>query len=252
MQKILLASVFLTALQITAPWVVRAQVKEGKIIYERKINVHRRITDENMKNMIPEFNVSKAELSFSSDESIYGNVKEQQDIRELAGQDNNTHIVMNFGGGDIQTYRNYATERSVQQQDLGPKKYLIDDSLQKQVWKLDAGTKTVKGYACKKAITHNKQGNEVIAWYTEDIQSPSGPEVYGGLPGLILELNVNDAEIVFTALEVITKDFDKTIVKAPSNGKKISRAEFQKMMMQNQPGGNWSGAGGRTIQIIRN
>ena len=69
------------------------------------------------------------------------------------------------------------------------------------------------------------------------------------MPGLILELNINDAEIVYTPLEIVTKDFDKTIVKAPTGGKKISSKDFQRMQ-EEEFGANPNG--GPTIRIIRN
>jgi GLPGLI family protein len=228
-----------------APTVLR----EGKIIYERKINVRRRMTDESMKSMVPEFNTSKTELCFSAGESIYKNVKEEDDIRDKAGEENNNRLVMNFGGADDQVYKNYPLEKMTQQRELGPKKYIIEDSLPRQNWKLEEETRIIKGYTCKKATTHNREGKDVIAWYCEDIPSPSGPEIFGGLPGLILTLNINDAEIVFTALDLVTKDFDKKIVRAPGDGKKISRKEFQRMQ-EEQFGANPNG--GPTIRIIRN
>lgn len=160
-------------------------------------------------------------------------------------------MVMKFNGGgaDDQTYKNYTTERTTQQRELGPKKYLIEDSLKRQSWKMEEGTKTIRGYVCKKATTKSRDGKDVFAWYAEDIQSSTGPETFGGLPGLILEVNVNDAEIVFTALDIITKDFDRSIVKAPTNGKKITRKEFDQMMEEQfgvKPGG------GATIRVFRN
>jgi hypothetical protein len=39
-----------------------AQMKEGLIVYERKVNMHRRITDEQMKAMMPEFRTSNYQL----------------------------------------------------------------------------------------------------------------------------------------------------------------------------------------------
>jgi len=260
MQKILFAALLSSALLPVADGVLAqaastttpaGPVKEGKIIYERKVNLHRRLTDESMKSMIPEFNTSKTELDFSADESIYKNIKEDEDIRDNAGQEHTGNVVMRFNGGgaDDQTYKNYATERTTQQRELGPKKYLIEDSLKKLNWKLEEGTKTIKGYTCKKATTKSRDGKDVIAWYAEDIQTSTGPETYGGLPGLILEININDAEIVFTALDIVTSNFDRSIVKAPTNGKKITRKEFDQMMEEQfgvKPGG------GATIRIIRN
>jgi len=242
-----------------------AQVKDGRAVYERKVNMHRRLEDPGMKNMLPEFSISKAELLFSSDESLWRNIKEEEDIRDEAGEDQNRPVVrMRFGGAEDQTYRNYATDKMVQQREMGPKKYIIEDSFPHQSWKMEADTQRIKGFLCRKATTtttarmgpgpgpgpaQNAGGTPVVAWYAEDIQAPSGPEVYGGLPGLILQLDVNDGEMVFTVTELDTK-LDKGLVKAPADGKKITRVAFQKMM-EEQFGPE--GRGGRpTIRIIRN
>jgi GLPGLI family protein len=227
---------------------VHAQVKEGKIIYERKVDMHRRMTDESQKAMMPQFNISKVQLFFSGSETIYKNVPEEKDVRDNAGDDGNM-VMIHFGGADNETYRNYSNSKSVELRELGPKKYIIEDSLSKQVWKLEEDTKTVCGYTCKKATTKNREGSNVVAWYATAIECSGGPESFGGLPGAILELNINEAEMVFTAMEVNTKDFDKKLVVAPANGKKISEKEFRKMV-EDEFGPNPNG--GPTIRIYRN
>ena len=230
----------------------QAQMKEGKIVYERKINLHKRIPpeDERMKNMIPEFSMSKVELLFSEYESIYRNLPEEQDIRESAGEsENGARIVMRFGGAEDETYRNYQTGRSVEQRELGPRKYIIEDSVRKFNWKLDEDgtTKEIKGYACRKASGKSSNGATVIAWYSDQIACPAGPDVYSGLPGMILEVNVGDGEIIFTSIEITDKS-ERKLVKAPTNGKKITRKEFQKMV-EEQFGAN--PGGGPVIRIHR-
>ncbi|MBS1597175.1 MAG: GLPGLI family protein [Bacteroidetes bacterium] len=227
---------------------VSAQVKEGTIIYKRKIDVHRRMTDENMKAMVPRFDSSKVQLLFSGNESIFKKLPEENDIRDHAGDDGN-RIVINMGGPDNETYKNFTTEKIIELRELGPKKYIVEDTLRKQNWKMNDETKTINGYNCKKATTKNRESKDVIAWYSEDILCPSGPEQYGGLPGAILELNVNDEEIVFSAIDIRTKDLDKTLVRAPTNGKKVSNKEFQKMIEEQF--GPGAGSGGRMIRIIR-
>ena len=241
----------LTALLFASLQPIHAQVKEGRVVYERKVNMHRRLADETMKSMVPEFSTSKVELLFSSDESLLRNIKEEEDIRDQAGQETNGPVIrMRFGGGDDQTYKNYSTEKMIRQQELGPKKYIIEDSFPHQSWKLEADTQTIKGYLCKKAITSGPQGNAVSAWYAEDIQSPSGPEVYGGLPGLILLLNINDGEMVYATQEIAAGNPDHKLVQAPADGKKITRAAFRKMMEEQF--GPDAGSGRPTIRIIRN
>jgi GLPGLI family protein len=217
MQKVLLvAMVFLLA------QTVLGQTTEGKIIYERKMNMYKRLPpeNENMKAMIPEFTTIKTQLLYSGDESVYKDLPEENDIREHAGEDGN-RLVFRMGNGDNETYRNYVSQKSVEQKELGPKKYIIEDTLRKLAWKLSDDT--------MKATATTRQGDNVIAWYTEDIPAPFGPEQFGGLPGLVLKVDLADGWVVFTA-EDIQPTVDKKMVKMPTNGKKISKQEFQKMM----------------------
>ncbi|MHA4810167.1 GLPGLI family protein [Flavitalea flava] len=230
---------------VTLPPILR----EGRIVYEQKTDIYRRMTDESMKALMPQFQTSKLELFFSGEESVCRGLPEEEDIRNTAGQDGDRRIVRFGGGPDDQTYINYASGKMIQQKDLGPKKYLIGDSLEKQNWKLDGETRTIKGYLCKKATTKSRDGKDIIAWYAEDIRTSSGPGLFGGLPGAILELNNNNAEILFTTLEITGGNAGKNQLKAPSDGKKISRKEFERIMEEQfgvHPGG------GPTIRIIHN
>jgi GLPGLI family protein len=207
-----------------------AQLKEGKIIYERKSNMHKRLSpeNENMKAMIPEFNTGKQQLLFSGDESIFSAMPDEEDIRDQAGQEGG-RINIRMNSGSSETYKNYATEKIVELRELGPKKYIIEDTLRKLAWKLNDDTMLIKGYHCKKATAKNRQGDNIVAWYTEEIATPSGPEQFGGLPGLILQMDIGDSWVVFTTLDIQTGT-GKQLVKAPTGAKKVTRQEFQKMM----------------------
>jgi hypothetical protein len=65
MKKYFLAAFVLTAV------IVNAQTKQGTIIYERKVDVHRRMQDEQMKAMVPQFQTAKSQLTFSNGVSVY-------------------------------------------------------------------------------------------------------------------------------------------------------------------------------------
>ena len=81
--------------------------------------------------------------------------------------------------------------------------------------------------------------NRQYEWYTNDIITPAGPENYGLLPGLILEIDVDNGTTVFKATEV-KASLNKKELKEPTKGKIIGRKEFQKlqmdMMQQEMPG----------------
>jgi GLPGLI family protein len=207
------------------------QVKQGTVIYERRLNMHKNLQkeDERIKNVLPEFSVSKQKLLFSGDESISSNLEEIPDIASSVGDASNNRIQIRLTQPDAEFYKNYKLGKTVELRELGPRKYIIEDSLPVYRWQLKDETRMIGKYQCKKAITKSGDNKEVVAWYTEDIPCSSGPEAWGGLPGLILELDINDGDVRYSAVEIGT-ELKNELVKLPSGGKKISRAAFNKMI----------------------
>ncbi len=244
---------------------VQAQIKEGTIYYDQKINMHKTIQDEQMRAMIPEFRTSKFMLLFSDSISMYKPVPEDEAPDPFAGNGPRLVIRMGAAGGDL--YKNLAQLKSVQASEVGGKNFLIVDTIQQQPWKLGTETKQILGHTCHKATRKimqpvgrtivmgggggaprdttttrtAPQGKEVevIAWFADDLVSPVGPENYGQLPGVILELDIDNSTRVFTATE-IKKTVDQKEIKEPKKGKIVTRPEFTKMMeamMSTQGGG---------------
>ncbi|MEO6251996.1 MAG: GLPGLI family protein [Ferruginibacter sp.] len=234
MKKLLSAFAVLLCLQST-----EAQVKEGKITYEQKVDMYRRIPEDNqqMRSMIPQFRSTKFELLFGDDQCLFKATEEEPDMTE----ENNNAVVIRIGGGaDNEYYKNFSTKRSVEARELMQEVYLIDDSIRSITWKLEEGeTKTILGYTCKKATGKTERGSDIVAWYCEEIPVAGGPDQFNSLPGMILGIDANKGEIVFTAIS-LDKKADTKKIKAPTKGKKITNADFvakQKELFGNQPGG---------------
>lgn len=272
MKKIFFAAVILVGI-----FKANAQVKEGTIVYERKINMHKRITDEQMRPMIPEFTTTKHLLLFSDSTSIYKMLPEDEAPDPFDGGGGGRRVMIRMGGGDGgELYKNFALATSIMQTDLGAKTYIVEDSIRQQKWRLTDETKKIAGYNCHKAVskqivpaggirmkimttsgdgkTKTDSSNnkpqmkevEAVAWYAEDVLSPVGPENNGGLPGVILELDINKGETVYTAVEV-KKEVSKKEIKMPSKGKKVTKDEFAKL--QQEMMSNMQSGGGRTMRF---
>jgi GLPGLI family protein len=255
---------FLTGLMSLA--VVMAQVKQGTVYYDQKVNLHKTITDEQMRAMIPEFRTAKYMLLFSDSVSLYKLVPEDEAPDPFAG--NGPRVIMRFGAGGGDLYKNFAQSKSIQASELGGKNFLIADSIRQQPWKLSDETKQVLGHLCHKAtrkimqagrlVMNGASGDvkhdttapkmpagkevDVTAWYADDIISPVGPESYGQLPGVILQLDVDNGTTVYTATEV-KKTVDLKELKEPKKGKLVTRQEFTKMM-KDMMGSQMQGSGG--------
>lgn len=97
-------------------------------------------------------------------------------------------------------------------------------------------TKVILGYTCKKAIVTDKEGKEMIFWYTEDIKMDlSGQKQFNtNVPGVVLEFatNQNDMVISFLASSiektVDKKEFDMKI----PEGYTLKTAEEMQMVGQ--------------------
>lgn len=257
MKKILLFTTTVFSLLATA------QMKQGKVVYERTIKMQfRGSMPPELANDMPKERKDKFELAFANNQSLWESIPDmEENNNETIGEGNGNLRVMRFGGADDLTYHNFGTGRSVQLRELNSKKYIVEDSIQKLNWKLTEETKNILGhktqlasadrYAIRAVMTmeNGEMKRQMLpdttviqAWIAMDVPVPAGPEFQGQLPGLILELDVNNGQIVYKALEISEK-VNASTIKEPKGGKHITAAEFNKErdktfeeMRKNMPG----------------
>lgn len=257
---------FLLFTGLAALAMVQAQQKDGTIIYERRINLHKTIQDEQMKAMVPEFRTSQHILLFSDSVSMYKAVPEDEAPDPFAGSGGG-RVMIRMGADAGEMYMNFAQARAIQSTEVGGRNFLILDTIKQQPWKLSEETKQILGYTCHKATrklsqpvggrrmmimnggggptpppdtTQNKPQTkevDVVAWYADNIITPAGPENFGQLPGAILQLDIDNASTVYTATQV-KKTVDAKDLKEPKKGKVVSRAEYMKIMIDMMPTGS--------------
>jgi GLPGLI family protein len=217
---------FFLCLFATASTMIFAQTTEGIITFEEKINLHRRLTDESMKAMVPEFRTSNMMFYFKGEECMYKPDENEEDEETNASGGG---MSMRFRRPQGETYRNLATNKQVSTSEWAGKKYLIEDTLRQRAWKIGTETKKVAGYECMKAtFKDTAQKIDVTAWFTMDLALSAGPQTYGSLPGLILEVDSNNGEIVTTAKKIEFKKIKDKDIAAPTKGEKITQAELRK------------------------
>ena len=92
----------------------------------------------------------------------------------------------------------YRFESESINQNLAKKVISIKDSIPEYKWKLFDESQTITGYLCKKATTTKQTGRSqaITAWYCEDIPIDDGPFDFTGLPGLILQIEIDDRSII--------------------------------------------------------
>jgi GLPGLI family protein len=266
---------FLLSAFLCGTLLVNAQTKEGKISYEQKVNMHRMITDPEMRARVPEFRTDKFEIIFNEQASLYRTVVDDEAPDPFAnngGDRGGQRFMMRMP--ETSTYTDINAQMQYESRAMFEKSFLIVDSLKSYKWKISDETKTIAKHVCKKATTmipapqqmRLRFGNGprtaedsvktdkpkeslLTVWYTDDIPVSVGPGTYAGLPGAILEVDTDNGANVITATEVTTKYPKKELVQ-PSKGEKMNRAQFQdamkKIMEDFQKGG---GMGGMRIRM---
>lgn len=169
----------------------RAQEKfifEGSIDYERKINMHRQIPDDAMDNFFkdfiattPAFHNSMFTLQFKSNRSLY----------KPAGELPATKVPWLMGPAkeNIVLYDEEKRERQTIKT-VFEKRFLVLDSVAPIRWRMTGEKRDIAGFECRKAVTVICDSVYVVAFFAEEIPVSSGPESFGGLPGMILGLAV--------------------------------------------------------------
>ena len=98
-------------------------------------------------------------------------------------------------------YKNFEQDKILMLDGSEMSRPLVYDKLPKFNWKIEQESKIIAGLACQKATTEYNN-DTITAWFTKSIPLKSGLMLYGGLPGLILQ--VENSDDIFTA-QVIEK-----------------------------------------------
>ncbi len=160
-------------------------------------------------------------------------------------------------GGD--KYKDITTNTFTEQRDMMGKTFLIKDDLPVLDWQITGETRKIGNYTAVKATAVKKndaldmgafrrrRGNDdkkkeeeestkltdmfekdenttVTAWFTPEIPVQHGPAEYGGLPGLILELNANNTTMLCTKIVLNPEKQEK--IEAATKGDKIKLEEY--------------------------
>lgn len=265
MKKLIFAGCSMFAFMVT-----NAQQKEGKVIYERTSQVNIQIADmPGMDHQLPRTRTDKFELSFANGQSLW-KAAEQDNDNDVTGGGDGVQIRMIVAGGDDVLYTNFETGKRVEKREMFDKTFIIDDTIAKLKWKMTGETKTILGLPAMKATTTRistrsmmnmdngkmerkeiQDTSNIIAWFTSSIPVTAGPGEYQGqLPGLILEMDVNNGRQTFKALSISEKP-DIASIKEPSGKKHLTPEEFRKERdkMLNEMQKNNMGGGNRVIRM---
>ena len=187
-------------------------------------------------------------LDFTKSKSVYKEVQEL-DAPKVPSSNGVMIMVQGSNGSNDVLFKNILENIMANKKELMGKVFLIRDNLVGYDWELTGETKNIGNYTCYKAkfeieeedFQINMIDGEVkeekvtkkrtlVAWYTPEVPISNGPRDYGGLPGLILE--VNDGNQTIVCSEIVLNPSEVKEIKEPTKGKVVTREEFSKISFE--------------------
>ncbi|GAB3937391.1 GLPGLI family protein [Mucilaginibacter myungsuensis] len=228
-------------LALTMPFILKAQNKpriitSGTIEFEKTINmfavVKKKLNEptpevqkhyNNYLKSEPQFRVLKSTLTFNKDVTLFT----PQPAPELY------HWY----------YTPAADQLNVVHQDLGKNQttiqktyfertYLVKDSLRKIKWKMTDETREIAGFKCRRANGLVLDSVYLVAFYTDEIHVPGGPEQFNGLPGMILGVVAQYENVRWFATKFTDATVDLKMLTPPKKGKVVNNKQLYDDLMK--------------------
>ncbi len=158
-------------------------------------------------------------LYFKGQETLYLDSEEEAEEREwrYSGKKETFYI-----------WRDYANNQAKDALKLQGKLYLLEDSIVSPNWKVLNEMKEVAGHVCMNASYTDTISKRIfVAWFALDMPINGGPERFSGLPGLILEIDVDNGAVIISADKIEKKTVaTEMVLPKKKKGKKSDEAAY--------------------------
>jgi len=223
-------------------------IVKGKIEFERKTNLHKQLEneeDETWREMImkttPPTKSNYFDLYFNGSKTIYTPGREVVTAKKvpewIEGPASDNVVYTDL---DQQIYNSQKT--------VFDDVYNIQDSVNKVKWRITPDTRTIAGFECRRATAVIMDSVFVVAFYTEQIITPGGPESFSGLPGMILGLAIPRLNTTWYATKLEMIDVKETTLVPPKKGKKTNMISLKGQLQPAMK--NWGKMGSKNIWQI--
>jgi len=163
-------------------------------VFERKTNLKKKYANnKRMLDWLPEGSKSKIdkfELLFNDTASVFRPV--ESGLPENMGWTTTKNSV----------YQNVNEDEKLTILAMYGQNIYVKDSVSRRTWKVTESKRYIDKYHCRKAVYEKNDSTRIYAWFAVELETPVGPEGFGGLPGAILGLATEDGGIIYFAKEI--------------------------------------------------
>jgi GLPGLI family protein len=178
---------------------------------------------ESYKKNQPQFKKLKSTLNFADSKTLFTPIEEENPNGGFWGND--AMVKQN----NI-TFTDLLSQSFISQKKVFEETFLLKDSTRNIHWKITDETRDIAGYTCRRANALILDSVYVVAFYTEQIPVPGGPESFTGLPGMILGLALPHENITWFATKVTEMTVEPKALTPPKKGKPVNNKELRKTL----------------------
>ncbi len=251
-------SILLTIL-LSLPFLLAAQT-QGTVTYKETIKINLEFElpegmDEAMLAQIPNSQTTLKVLHFNETESIFKEPPAAHANEGMSwnGSSGGAEVRMVMHQPESSFYLNFEEEKRIEQREFMGKVFRINGDMPNYEWKITGEQKMFEDYLLMQA-TYEDSTRKIVAWFCPQIPVSGGPDAFTQLPGLVLEVDINDGERTLVATEVNLGEPAEAIEK-PKKGKEITQEEFEAVVAEKmkEMEAEYGGSTGEGVRImIRN
>ncbi len=207
-----------------------ALIESGSIEFEKTINMYAickrsDMTEKSIEDYMklhPQFLSLKSTLLFNNNKTLFVPGAMENPVAML-----NSIIPFPYAIQRNSIYSDFLTGNLVNQKNMFEETVLIKDTIRKIRWKLTDEFREVAGYTCRRANGALFDSIYVVAFYTNEIHIPGGPESFAGLPGMILELALPHENVIWRAMKITKGGVLENTIYPPKKGTIINTNQLR-------------------------
>jgi GLPGLI family protein len=213
--------------------------KSGIISYDKQVNTYALIkkmltlegADNNAfaeqafeayKKTNTQFKTVKSTLTFGNDKTLFTPIPPENNSANFFG------LPMTEQSNTI--FSDLENNTMVEQKSVFEETFLIKDNLRNIKWKITDETRDILGYPCTRAYGLMLDSIYVVAFYTDKIPVSGGPESFGGLPGMILQVALPHENVSWVANKVTEEPVTDAAMVQPKKGKVVSNVQLSDVL----------------------
>ncbi len=230
----------LTSFLVLIPLVAAAQ--QGRVLFDLAVQFDFELPPgrEDLRDQIPSESITSMVLFFNASESLMKAAPstEGETPSDVSPRMQGYITRLKMGSGSrsdnetlLETYVNHDDGTVAESRDFMGRTFLISGTQPTYAWRLAEEQSKFLGFMVQKA-TVVQDSTAIEAWFTPEIPVSAGPGLFGGLPGMILVVSVDDGHRVYTATAINLDGLENDAIKAPEDGREVSRDEYEQIVAE--------------------